>query len=703
MDNNMESMLEVYLFEANDLLEHLDEILLNCEKANTFDTDSINEIFRIMHTIKGSSAMMQFSSLTTISHKAEDLFYYVRENGIKPQFIQELFDLMFKSSDFIKDEISKVENNESLTTDIGTFESEINDFLKKISGELQEKQESPAPAAPKAAAASPETAPAVPTAAPDASAEPAPAPAVKAETVGKDGAASGKDYPYAVCVHFEDGTEMENLRALMLVQQISDVYSYIDYEPKDIETNRRSADVIIQNGFLIRFVDEVGMQKAVQIIENFVYTKNYTVVNQKADVQEKSAEEQIANEKAENPQENVAANHTAVKQNLINVNLVKLDNLMDLMGEIVITESMVTSVPSAQNEGLDNSFTKASRQLRKLTDELQEIVMSIRMVPISGVFQKMNRIVRDMSKKLDKDVELVTVGEDTEVDKTIIDNIGDPIMHLVRNSMDHGIETKEERARSGKSPKGKVTLSAQNTGGEILISVQDDGGGINRKAVLEKAKRQGMLKKPEKDYTPREIYSFLLMPGFSTNEVVTEYSGRGVGMDVVKKNVEKIGGDVTIDSVEGKGTKTLFKIPLTLAIVNGMKIAVGDSVFTIPINNIKQLFKANNSSLLRDTNGNEIIMVRNQYFPVIRLHNTFNIDTQVKDIEDGIVVLVENHEKAYCIFADNLLGEVQVVVKSLPVYLNQFNVKDTGIAGCAVLGDGSITLILDIVNLYNNN
>ncbi len=699
MDNNMESMLEVYLFEANDLLEHLDEILLNCEKANTFDTDSINEIFRIMHTIKGSSAMMQFSSLTTISHKAEDLFYYVRENGIKPQFIQELFDLMFKSSDFIKDEISKVENNEPLTTDIGTFESEINDFLKKISGELQENQESLAASAPQAAEASPEPAPAAPAP----SAEPASAPAVKAETAGKDGAVSGKDYPYAVRVHFEDGTEMENLRALMLVQQISDVYSYIDYEPRDIETNRHSADVIIQNGFLIRFADEVGMQKAVQIIENFVYTKNYTVVNEKADVQKTSAEEQTANEKTENTQENTAANHTAVKQNLINVNLVKLDNLMDLMGEIVITESMVTSVPSAQNEGIDNNFTKASRQLRKLTDELQEIVMSIRMVPISGVFQKMNRIVRDMSKKLDKDVELVTVGEDTEVDKTIIDSIGDPIMHLVRNSMDHGIETKEERARAGKPPKGKVTLSAQNTGGEILISVQDDGGGINRKAVLEKAKRQGMLKKPEKDYTPREIYNFLLMPGFSTNEVVTEYSGRGVGMDVVKKNVEKIGGDVSIDSVEGKGTKTLFKIPLTLAIVNGMKIAVGDSVFTIPINNIKQLFKANSSSLLRDTNGNEIIMVRNQYFPVIRLHNTFNIDTQVRDIEEGIVILVENHEKAYCIFADNLLGEVQVVVKSLPVYLNQFNVKDTGIAGCAVLGDGSITLILDIVNLYNNN
>ncbi len=686
MDNNMESMLEVYLFEANDLLEHLDEILLNCEKANAFDTDSINEIFRIMHTIKGSSAMMQFNSLATISHKVEDLFYYVREHGINSKYYNELFDLMFKSSDFIKEEVSKVENNEPLTTNIGTFEAEINDFLKKISNSEIVEKPAVVPVAPTVVQLQPKP---VEQPAPQEVAEVKPAVPVNTD----------KDYPYAVRVFFEEETEMENLRALMLVQAISEVYPDIRYEPKDIDTNKQSADVIIQNGFTIYYKEESGLKATLKLIENFVYTKNYTVID--TPVIDKTA---VQDEKSENVSpENATPGHSAVKQNLINVNLSKLDNLMDLMGEIVITESMVTSAPSAQNAGIDNNFTKASRQLRKLTDELQEIVMSIRMVPISGIFQKMNRIVRDMSKKLDKDVELILVGEDTEVDKTIIDNIGDPIMHLVRNSMDHGIETKEERANTNKSPKGKVILSAHNTGGEILIAVQDDGKGINRKSVLEKAKRQGMLKKPEKDYTPREVYNFLLMPGFSTNEVVTEYSGRGVGMDVVKKNVEKIGGDVTVDSELGKGTKTLFKIPLTLAIVNGMKISVGNSVFTIPINNIKQLFKVSKSSMLHDTNGNEIIMVRNQYFPVIRLHDTFNIDTNVKDIEEGIVILVENHEKAYCIFADNLLGEQQVVVKSLPSYLNQFEVKETGVAGCAVLGDGSITLILDIVNLYNNN
>lgn len=686
MDSNMESMLEVYLFETNDLLEHLDEILLQCEKANSFDSDSINEIFRIMHTIKGSSAMMQFNSLATISHKVEDLFFYVRENGIDAQYNDELFDLMFKSSDFIKDEVAKVENNEPLTTDIGTFEQEINDFLKKISGGASGK-DGKAEAAPKQEQKSAQET------------------AQKEESTPQPAAVApfDKDYPYSVRIAFEDDVEMANLRAVMLVQSVKDICSEIKYVPQDIETNPGSAEVILKDGFLLCFKDEKGMNSSLKTIENFVYTKNYTVITPPAQEQSENSSGAKAKNEAGKPREAGGASHPAVKQNLINVNLSKLDNLMDLMGEIVITESMVASTQASQMGEIDNNYNKASRQLRKLTDELQEVVMSIRMVPISGVFQKMNRIVRDMSKKLDKDVELVMIGEDTEVDKTIIDNIGDPIMHLVRNAMDHGIETKEERAKTNKPPKGTVTLSAQNTGGEILISVQDDGAGIDKQAVLNKAKRQGMLKKPEKDYTTREIYNFLLMPGFSTNEVVTEYSGRGVGMDVVKKNVEKIGGDVSLTSEPGKGTKIIFKIPLTLAIVNGMKVSVGNSVFTIPINNIKQLFRITQDQILHDTDGNEIVMLRNQYFPLLRLHKAFNLETEIQNVEEGIVILVETHEKAYCIFADSLLGEQQVVVKGLPAYLNQFEIRNTGISGCAILGDGSISIILDILNLYSYN
>ena len=309
MDNNMESMLEVYLFEANDLLEHLDEILINCEKANSFDTDSINEIFRIMHTIKGSSAMMQFNSLMTISHKVEDLFYFVRENGIDEKYNSELFDLMFKSSDFIKSEVSKVENNEPLTTDIGTFEKEINDFLKKIS----ENQSN-----------TPEVEP--------------------VSNLVMDTESFDPNFPYSVRVFFEEETEMENLRAVMLINSISDIYQDITYQPRDIETNPASADEIIKNGFLISFKEESGLKSVLKLIENFVYTKNYTVFGGENIAPTAVPGEKVMPTENEQVQESTGVAHTAVKQNLINVNLSKLDSLMDLMGEIVITESMCTGL-----------------------------------------------------------------------------------------------------------------------------------------------------------------------------------------------------------------------------------------------------------------------------------------------------------------------------------------------------------------------
>ena len=683
MDNGADSMLDVFLFETDDLLEHLDDILLACEKNKAFDQESINEIFRIMHTIKGSSAMMQFNSLTVITHKMEDLFAFVREKGVAKDFIEPLIDLMFRAGDFLKNETEKVRSGQPLTTDIGRLEQEINDFLKKISGAA-----SAAPAA--------VSAPAVPVSV--SSIPSAPADAALAGDLLKEEADRG--FPYVMRVFLDEEAQMDNLRAFMLTADIRDAVSSFEYSPKDIDTNPATANVIIRDGFFLFFRSREDLTLSVPAIEHFTYTKSYS------DITPPSVTEQSA-PKAAAPGAAAAAaaaapQHAPVRQSLINVNLSKLDSLMDLMGEIVITESMVTSNPALQSAGLDNNFTKASRQLRKLTDELQETVMSIRMVPISTVFQKMNRVVRDMCKNLGKEAKLVLIGEETEVDKTIVDSISDPIMHLVRNSMDHGVESKEERLKAGKSEVGTVTLSAQNTGGDILITVGDDGAGIDCAKVLKKAEKKGMLTKPAEEYTEHEIFQFLLMPGFSTNDVVTEYSGRGVGMDVVKENVEKIGGEVTMDSAPGKGTKTMFKIPLTLAIINGMKISVGNTMFTIPIKNILQSFKASPESIMFDTDQHEIIKVRNKYYPLIRLHNSYGIDTEVTAIADGIVILVGTHDNSYCIFADSLLGEQQVVVKNLPTYLNQFRVRKSGIDGCAILGDGSISLILNVQNLYNN-
>ncbi|MCM1330234.1 MAG: chemotaxis protein CheA, partial [Ruminococcus sp.] len=390
------------------------------------------------------------------------------------------------------------------------------------------------------------------------------------------------------------------------------------------------------------------------------------------------------------------------KQSLISVNLNKLDTLLDLVGEIVITEAMVTSNPDLKGLKLDN-FQKSARQLRKLNEELQDAVMSIRMVPLSGAFNKMTRIVRDMKVKLNKDVDLVFEGEETEVDKSIIDQLNDPLMHMVRNSMDHGIEDNvEDRIAAGKSPKGKITLSAYNTSGEVIIVVADDGAGINPEKVLAKAEKNGILSRPASDYSEKEILNMIMLPGFSTNEQVTEYSGRGVGMDVVKKNIEKIGGSVYVDSKFGEGTNFVIKIPLSLSIVDGMEIAVGDSAFAIPINVISSSFKVSPEQLVKDTNGNEMIMVRGECYPLIRLYELYGLKPNIQDIYEGIVILVETDGKQACLFADELLGEQQVVVKPFPKLLSGYNIKQYGMSGCSILGDGSITIILDVDNIIKD-
>lgn len=700
MDNGMDNMLDMYLFETNSLLEQLDELLIEAEKAGDFTVDDVNEIFRIMHTVKGSSAMMEFNSLMQIAHHIEDLFFFIRENGLdslESSHKSTLFDLMFRSTDLLRAEVSKVQNNEPLSDNVDSLTEEINSFLKKISKDNKdtapENKKTAKPAAKE-------------------SVKPAAAPVavVDLDEVRMDLAECPDDNAaYFLRIFFDEGCGMENLRAFMLISSLKESGLEFNFYPSDVETNSQSSVSIIEKGFYLALDSREAADAAISQINNMNNLRSYELIQ---NVRAKSAVEEKAVEAASAPvnQENTTPANTPAastghqmpsKQNLISVNLAKLDNLVAIVGEIVITESMVTSSPEIQNMKNLDSFLKATRQLRKLTDDLQDIVMSLRMVPVSGVFQKMNRIVRDMKQKLKKDVRLTIVGENTEVDKSIVDSIGDPIMHIVRNSMDHGIEeTAEERIKAGKNPQGEIILSASHTTNEVIISIRDDGRGVNPAGVLAKAKRNGILTKPESEYTQKEILSLLLAPGFSTNETVTEFSGRGVGMDVVKKNVEAIGGTITITSELGKGMCTTLKIPLTMAIVDGMEISVGKSVFTIPIANIRQSFKVKNEEVIYDTEGNEIIRCMNQFYPIIRIHRLYNIETEVTNIEDGILVWVESGDKSYCLFVDDLLGEQQVVVKPLPVYLNSFNIKDSGISGCTILGDGNISIILDVLNLY---
>uniref|UniRef100_UPI002D800445 chemotaxis protein CheA n=1 Tax=Oscillibacter sp. TaxID=1945593 RepID=UPI002D800445 len=394
-----------------------------------------------------------------------------------------------------------------------------------------------------------------------------------------------------------------------------------------------------------------------------------------------------------------AQQHQGQKESLISVGLSKLDQLSAIVGEIVITEAMVTGSPDLKGLHLD-AFSKSARQLRKLTDELQDVSMSLRMIPVSNTFQKMNRIVRDMCKKLNKQVKLTLVGEDTEVDKTIVDSIGDPIMHMVRNSMDHGIEENvQDRIDAGKDPVGEILLSAQDTGSEVIIQISDDGAGVNDEAVLAKAIRNGIAS-PDVEYSHKEILNFLMAPGFSTNAQVTEFSGRGVGMDVVKSGVESLGGSVSITSEQGKGMTTIMRIPLTMAIMDGMEVSVGDSIFTIPINNIRSSIKTTEEAILHDSVNGEMVKMLDGYYPVIRARDFYNLPGGAEKIDDGVLMWLESGDCSYCLFVDELLGEQQIVVKPLPAYVNNFDIKSYGITGCSILGDGNISIILDAGDLY---
>lgn len=704
IEPGMEAMLDMYFYETNSLLEQLDEILLRTEQANAFESDDIKEIFRIMHTIKGSSAMMGFDNLSVLAHKAEDMFFVIRENPDVITDVSFVYDLVFQVSDSYKAQIEAIQNNVNGEYEQFNFDElieKLNKAKDKLSGEASGAV-APAQAASAAPAAPAPAAPAVPAAA-------APAASGNGKTT--------------VRVFFEEGCQMENLRAFLLINTIKDECSFLEYTPSDVETNSESSKEIIDHGFLITFSAADNQDYILKQIETALNVQSYEVLSAateapaaseapKAEIPpepaktapaEKPAEVKPAApvhtdsaiEKAQAAVANVAAQGGMQKQSLISVNLAKLDALNDIVGEIITTESMVISNPDL--EGLElESFSKAARDLKKLTGELQDTVMSIRMVPLSGVFQKMNRIVRDMRKKLNKDVEFVMEGEETEVDKSIVDSLQDPLMHLVRNCMDHGIEEHpEERTNEGKSAKGTVKLTAQNSSGEVIITVSDDGAGIDPEKVLAKAKRSGVLTKPESEYTVKEIQNLILLPGFSTNETVTEFSGRGVGMDVVKANVEKCNGTIIVDSKKGLGTTFIIKIPLTLAIIDGMEISVGDIVFTVPISTIRESFKVEPEQILRDTDGNEMIMLRGICYPILRMHEKFGIETEVTDLKEGILLLVETDNKKMCIFADKLIGEQQVVVKPFPKYLSRYNIKGEGLSGCTIMGDGSISLIID--------
>lgn len=669
---SLEPLLEVFVFESSQLLEQLEQSVISGESTSDFSPALIDEIMRSMHTIKGSSAMMKFENIAHLSHSLEDLFYFLREDHPAIVNYSTLSDLVLEGCDFIKLEIYKIRNGDDPDGEASALIKRINQFLTELKQENDTTQiENPM-------------------------------------------------HTYNVIITFEYDCPMPNVRAFALVHQLEEFIDHIRYYPEDIASNSDSATIIQEKGFSMWLQTSKTEEEIYTFFVGTPFLKTIdfcqceptssldnssqiseTVIHESAIHESIISNSAIIDSAIVDNLSKSAIDSTLTQASMISVQVGKLDKLMDLVGELVISEAMVTQNPELKDLPLEQ-FTKAARQLKKITSEIQDMVMSIRMVPLATTFHKMRRIVRDMCKKMNKDIHLEVIGEDTEVDKNIIERISDPLMHLIRNAVDHGIESPDDRETKGKNKTGVITLEARHVGSEVIIILKDDGKGLDRSKILSRARENKLLLKPEEEMSDKEVFGLIFLPGFSTKEAVTEFSGRGVGMDVVTRNLEVVGGNVLVESEYGQGTTITLRLPLTLAIIDGMNISVGQSRFTIPTVSIRESFRADERDIITDPNGGEMLMVRGHCYPVLRLHRHYNIPTNVSSMSDGIIIMVENERDTVCIFADQLLGEQQVVVKALPEYIRK--VKDIqGLGGCTLLGDGSISLILDISGLLQLN
>lgn len=700
---NTDGMLDVFLYESGHLLENLESIILEKQNADCFDDADINEIFRIMHTIKGSSGIMMYDNITKVTHKLEDVFYYLRESHPENVPHLELVEKVLAVSDFVMGELDKIKDGSMPDTDESSLLEELDAFLSRIKGEIKEQG--------------------IRLPRENKSEEP--------QQFYITPVASEDSHFYRIVIHYRNDTMMSNLRAYSATYALKEVAEDLLYMPEDIISNEDSADVILAEGFYMLLQTKSSKDEILPLVDSSEAEKidfeEITAEDFGKGVAQISAGGSItieASKDEEKPTEKEANNAPVVpgdyvvktketgkgktlaknqpkKQSIISVNVEKMDVLMDLIGEIVIAEAAVLQNPDLKVPGLElGNFQKAATQLTKITTDLQEAIMSMRMMPLTNVFQKMRRIVFDVSRKLGKDIELEVIGENTEVDKNIIEHISDPLMHLVRNSVDHGIETDPDLRRAlGKPGKGKITLEAKNEGGKVYISVKDDGKGLNKEKLYEKAKQQGLIgDKLITDFSDSEIYRFITLPGFSTKEVVTEYSGRGVGMDVVVKDLQSVGGRLEIDSEEDSGSEMTLVIPLTLAIINGIVVEVGEFSFVLETASVKEFVRVGEDTIVQEPSGEEYIVLRGECYPFIRLNERYSLSEKHDKVDDGIVVVLEHEGRQVCILIDSLLQEQEIVVKPIPSYIK----KVQGLSGCTQLGDGSIALILDVAGLVQD-
>lgn len=636
-DEDTGEMLEIYLLETNQLLDQSDAILLSAEQEMVFSKESINGIFRVMHTIKSSSAMMGLSGLSTLTHRLEDLFVVFREDPSRLSgYEQETFDLIFEATDFIREELKRMKFESFEPEPVDRFWDKIEVLVQKV----KEKKK------------------------------------------------------ITVRLKFEKDCRMENVRAYMAVRQIRDLCADLKTYPENVETDSSTTEYIHDNGFYISFTSE-DPGAVLQTLKSALFVESCTELaempNLSGMAEGQAAEGQTAKEpetEAETPVQNGT--------DFINVRVEKLDELQNLTGELIIAAS--SWLEASKGSGEDGRNHQVGRFLK----ELEELVTSIRMVPFSNVVPQLGRIVRDICKKEKKEVSFHVQGQNVEVDKKIADGILDPLLHLIRNAIDHGIEQPEEREKAGKPRAGSVTLLFANVGGEIVVSVSDDGCGIDLEQVRKKGREKNLFVRPETEYSESEILEFCLLPGFSTREAANEYSGRGVGLDVVRQMVEAFGGHLHLESTRGEGSNFIMHLPLTLTIIESIRFQTGDRFFAVPAHQVVQFvtYQPQGPGMVMQE-GREFWIRDGRYIPVISLRKFYHIPGTSRSGSE-IMAYIKGSTRELCIVADRVTDQGSLVEKSLPAILGKHFKKYTGISGCSLLGDGTICLQLDIEDLARN-
>ena len=656
---------QTFFEEADELLAEMELLLLSLD-LEAPDSEHLNAIFRAAHSIKGGAATFGFLALTDTTHMLENLLDRARHGQLKLN--TKLLDAFLETKDVLQKQMSAYRAG-------GEPEPEM---VARICAVLQQLA---LEANGGSCAAAVTTAPAqVPASTPVATSGGSSEPSASA-TEGR-----------ILTVRFSKISESDSK---LLSEEMSNLGNVVAQTQTDdsltlwLKTSCDADDIIAVCCFIIE-VDQIEISTEPASVPDAAPE----MVSPSLPVNLLAAPESSADLPAMNATAAAAAAAGNGKEaTSIRVDVEKVDQIINLVGELVITQSMLTQTASTLDPVLHERLMISMGHLERNARDLQESVMSIRMMPMDYVFSRFPRLIRDLSAKLGKQVQLITVGNETELDKSLIERIIDPITHLVRNSLDHGIESPEQRVFAGKDPLGRLTMSAQHHGGSIVIEVKDDGRGLVRERILAKAMQQGMA--ISETISDDEVWQLIFAPGFSTAEEVTDVSGRGVGMDVVKRNIHAMGGHVEIASTQGKGTSIKIVLPLTLAILNGMSVKVGNEVYILPLSYVIESLQPQAKDVHSITSDEHVMHVRGEYLALIELHKLFAVADAVQHPMQGIAVIVQADGARFALLVDQLIGQHQVVVKNLETNYR----KVPGISAATILGDGSVALIIDVVEM----